>query len=178
MEIRGNDARDLNKARHKRWRLAALGAAGLTAVSVAAAVHGMPAGAATTRTAATSRTAATTRTAADPSCRWVTSTAPISQRVAQLMNAMTLSDKITMVEGHGTTNPYVFYTPAIPALCIPAVGLEDGPNGVGDGLTGVTQLPSGVALAATFDPSLASQYGSVIGAEEAARAPAPTSARR
>ena len=89
------------------------------------------------------------------SCPWVTSTAPISQRVAQLMSQMTLADKITMVEGHGTSNPYVFYTPAIPSLCIPAVGLEDGPAGVADGLTGVTQLPAGVSLAATWDPSLA-----------------------
>ena len=99
----------------------------------------------------------------------MTSTAPIDQRVAQLMSNMTLADKITMVEGHGTTNPYVFYTPAIPSLCIPAVGLEDGPAGVADGLTGVTQLPAGVALAATWDPSLAGQYGSVIGAEESGK---------
>ncbi len=35
-----------------------------------------------------------------------------------------------------------------------------------DGLSGVTQLPAGVGLAATFDPSLASQYGQVIGSEE------------
>jgi beta-glucosidase len=82
------------------------------------------------------------------------------------MSQMSLADEITMVEGHGTTNPYVFYTPAIPALCIPAVGLEDGPAGVADGMTGVTQLPAGVALAATWDPSLAEQYGQVIGAEE------------
>ena len=103
---------------------------------------------------------------ASTSCPWVSSTAPIAQRVAQLMSQMSLADKITMVEGHGTSNPYVFYTPAIPALCIPAVGLEDGPAGVADGLTGVTQLPAGVALAATWDPSLAEQYGQVIGAEE------------
>jgi beta-glucosidase len=96
----------------------------------------------------------------------VTSHAPISQRVAQLMSQMALADEISMVEGHGTTNPYVFYTPAIPALCIPAVGLEDGPAGVADGLTGATQPPAGVALAATWDPSLAEQYGQVIGAEE------------
>jgi beta-glucosidase len=111
-------------------------------------------------------TAAAGHAATSTSCPWVTSTAPISQRVAQLMSQMTLADKITMVEGHGTTNPYVFYTPAIPSLCIPAVGLEDGPNGVADGMTGVTQLPSGVSLAATWDPSLAQQYGQVIGAEE------------
>jgi beta-glucosidase len=104
--------------------------------------------------------------AAGSSCPWVASHAPVSQRVAQLMSQMSLADEITMVEGHGTSNPYVFYTPAIPALCIPAVGLEDGPAGVADGLTGVTELPAGVALAATWDPSLAGRYGQVIGAEE------------
>jgi len=82
------------------------------------------------------------------------------------MSKMSLSQEISMVEGHGTNNPYVFYTPAISSLCIPAFGLEDGPSGVADGLTGVTQLPAGVALAATWDPSLSQQYGQVIGAEE------------
>ena len=135
-----------NSGRFKKLRL--IGAVAL------AAVFAVPA------------TAAASHAATSTSCPWVTSTAPISQRVAQLMSQMTLADKITMVEGHGTTNPYVFYTPAIPSLCIPAVGLEDGPNGVADGMTGVTQLPSGVSLAATWDPSLAQQYGQVIGAEE------------
>ena len=105
-------------------------------------------------------------TANASSCPWVTSTAPIPQRVSQLLSNMTLGDKISMVEGHGTSNEYVFYTPAIPGLCIPQLGLEDGPSGVADGNTNVTQLASGVSLAATFDTSLASQYGSVVGAEE------------
>ncbi|MGH3409249.1 MAG: beta-glucosidase family protein [Streptosporangiaceae bacterium] len=83
-----------------------------------------------------------------------------------LLAQMTLGDKIAEVEGHGTSEPYVFYEAAQPALCIPALGLEDGPNGVGDGLTGVTQLPAGVSLAATFDPGLARQYGQVVGSEE------------
>jgi beta-glucosidase len=39
-------------------------------------------------------------------------------------------------------------------------------TGVADQLTGVTQLPAGVGLAATFNPSLARQYGQVIGNEE------------
>ena len=85
------------------------------------------------------------------------------------MHKMTLSDEIDMVEGHGTTNPYVFYMAGIPSLCIPSMGEEDGPNGVADGLTGVTALPSGVSLAATFDPSLAGRYGQVVGAEEAGK---------
>jgi beta-glucosidase len=141
--------------KHRRrpggWRIAAAGGAAALAALIA-----LPA------TGAVGQAAASTTT----SCPWVTSSAPISQRVAQLMAAMSLADKITMVEGHGTTNPYVFYTPAVPSLCIPAVGLEDGPAGVADGLTGVTQLPAGVSLAATWDPSLAQQYGQVIGAEE------------
>jgi beta-glucosidase len=139
--------------RYRRGRVAALAvaAAAVVAVPLAASAASASPGAAGQ---------------AGASCPWVSSRAPVAQRVAQLMGQMSLADEITMVEGHGTTNPYVFYTPAIPALCIPAVGLEDGPAGVADGLTGVTQLPAGVALAATWDPSLAEQYGRVIGAEE------------
>jgi len=117
-------------------------------------------------TAAASQASVTAHQATSASCPWVSSRAPVAQRVAQLMARMSLADEISMVEGHGTSNPYVFYTPALPALCIPAVGEEDGPAGVADGLTGVTQLPAGVALAATWEPSLAERYGQVIGAEE------------
>jgi beta-glucosidase len=113
-------------------------------------------------------------------CPWVGSSQPIAQRVAALMSHMTVADEDFLVEGHGTTNegpnpspnPYVFWMPGLKtsssgaALCIPALGEEDGPAGVADALTGVTQLPAGVDLAATFDPSLAQQYGSVIGSEE------------
>ena len=75
------------------------------------------------------------------------------------MAKMTLADKINMVTGAGTSHPYVFYISAIPSLCIPAMGGENRPVGVGDGLTGVTQLPSAVSLAATWDRALAAQYG-------------------
>ncbi|MGI8711994.1 MAG: glycoside hydrolase family 3 protein [Solirubrobacteraceae bacterium] len=102
-------------------------------------------------------------------CPWADSTQPVSTRVTEVLQQMTLADEITLVEGHGTTNPYVFYTPAIPNLCIPAIGEEDGPSGVADQQTGVTQLPAGVALAATWDPQLAGRYGAVIGAEEAGK---------
>src|SRR5215469_15556654 len=140
-----------------RWLAAAAATVTLAALTAA------PGAAAQTRMAGGTSMAAG-RAAAPSSCPWVTSTAPISQRVAQLMGQMSLSQEISMVEGHGTSNPYVFYTPAISSLCIPAFGLEDGPAGVADGLTGVTQLPAGVALAATWDPSLAQQYGKVASA--------------
>jgi beta-glucosidase len=103
---------------------------------------------------------------ASASCPWLNQSLSVSRRTSMLLAKMTLADKINMVTGAGTSSPYVFYITAIPSLCIPAMGQEDGPNGVGDGLTGVTQLPAGVSLAATFDPSLASQYGKVIGTEE------------
>ena len=149
--VRANLLQGLGSCRKRRvvTAVAAVGLAGLVGVPAAAAQAG-----------------AGVQRAPGGSCPWVTSTAPIAQRVAQLMGQMSLSQKISMVEGHGSSNPYVFYTPAISSLCIPALGLEDGPAGVADGLTGVTQLPAGVTLAATWDPSLAQQYGQVIGTEE------------
>jgi beta-glucosidase len=104
--------------------------------------------------------------ASDASCPWLSQSLPIGQRVRLLLAHMTPANKINMVTGAGSSERYVFYIAAIPSLCVPAIGEEDGPTGVGDGLTGVTQLPSAVSLAATFDPSLADRYGQVVGAEE------------
>ncbi len=116
--------------------------------------------------AASAHSAAARSSAASSSCPWLNQSLPVSQRLKMLMAKMTLADKINMVTGAGTSEPYVFYISAIPSLCIPAIGEEDGPVGVGDGLTGVTQLPSAVSLAAAWDPALASQYGKVVGSEE------------
>jgi beta-glucosidase len=148
-----------------RWTVAVLGPLFLLVASLAG--PGGSAGAATTAGARTAASATPARTAAAAaSCPWLIRALPVRKRVALLLAQMTLANKITVVEGQGTSEPYVFYMAAQPALCIPAMGLEDGPNGVGDGLTGVTQLPAGVSLAATFDPALARQYGDVIGSEE------------
>jgi beta-glucosidase len=117
--------------------------------------------------AGSTRTHAATATGSNANCPWLNDSEPIETRVSQLMSQMSLADEIDLVEGHQTSNPpYVFYEPAIPSLCIPQLGEEDGPNGVGDGLTGVTQLPAGVTLAATFSNGLARQYGAVVGSEE------------
>ena len=117
--------------------------------------------------AATAPAASATSAAADSSsCPWLNQSLSVSQRVHMLLSQMTLADKINMVTGAGFSEPYVFYISAIPSLCVPAIGEEDGPVGVGDGLTGVTQMPAAVSLAATFDPSLARAYGQVVGSEE------------
>ncbi|MGH3294254.1 MAG: glycoside hydrolase family 3 protein [Trebonia sp.] len=107
--------------------------------------------------------------AAATACPWVGSTAPASARAAQVLAKMTLDDKLAMVDGTGFSTGaagYVGHVAANPGLCIPALNLEDGPQGVADGVTGVTQLPAPVALAAAFDPTLARAYGSVVGSEE------------
>ncbi|MBM9508179.1 glycoside hydrolase family 3 C-terminal domain-containing protein [Actinacidiphila acididurans] len=102
-------------------------------------------------------------------CPWVGSTAPISDRVAQLMAQMTQAQKIQMLHGNGASSPYIGDMSAIPSLCIPAMGFQDGPSGVGDGLGGVTQVPSAVSSAATWDTGLQQQYGAVAGAEFAGK---------
>jgi beta-glucosidase len=105
--------------------------------------------------------------AAAASCPWVGSTAPVNQRVEEVMAAMSQTQELQLV--YGASGSYVGNVPAIAALCIPSINLQDGPQGVGDGLSGVTQLPAPVAAAASWDTSLEQQYGSVVGSEEAGK---------
>ncbi|WP_370343281.1 glycoside hydrolase family 3 C-terminal domain-containing protein [Catenulispora sp. MAP5-51] len=103
-------------------------------------------------------------------CPWVHSSAPIPQRVSQLLSRMTIDQEIAVMAGTGGTR-YPGSTPAIGSLCIPAMNLNDGPAGVGDdwGMTGATQLPAPVDIAATWDTGAEQTYGQVIGAEQAAK---------
>ena len=110
--------------------------------------------------------AALAQTGTVAQCPWLNTSLPIATRVNMLMQKMTIADEVALVEGNGSSEPYVFYIAANPTLCIPALGYEDGPEGVADALTNVTQLPASIALAATFSQPLALQYGAVIGAEQ------------
>jgi beta-glucosidase len=111
---------------------------------------------------------ATVRAAATAACPWVQSTAPIPQRVSQLLAQMSTAQKVSLATGAGGSS-YVGFTPAIGSLCIPSMNLEDGPAGVADGMTGVTQLPAPVDAAATWDTAAEQTYGRVVGSEEAAK---------
>ena len=106
--------------------------------------------------------------AASTACPWVGSSAPIGQRVSEIMAKMTQAQEISLVTG-ASGSSYVGFIPAIGSLCIPALNLEDGPAGVGDGMTGVTQLPAPVDAAATWDTTAEQTYGQVIGGEQAAK---------
>jgi beta-glucosidase len=106
--------------------------------------------------------------AVSTACPWVGSSAPIPQRVSEVMAKITQAQEISLVTG-ASGSSYVGFIPAIGSLCIPALNLEDGPAGVGDGMTGVTQLPAPVDTAATWDTSAEQAYGQVIGGEQAAK---------
>ncbi|MGH3407863.1 MAG: glycoside hydrolase family 3 C-terminal domain-containing protein, partial [Streptosporangiaceae bacterium] len=96
-------------------------------------------------------------------------TALARQQAEAMAARMTLSQDLTLMHGvspTATPDGTVGATAAIPSLGIPAVNQQDGPAGVGDGVTGVTQLPAPVDLAASWDPGLADCYGKVIGTEQ------------
>ena len=53
----------------------------------------------------------------------------------------------------------------IPRLCIPALTLSDGPNGISNHTPASLQLPASIGVAASFDPEVAFRYGEVEGSE-------------
>jgi beta-glucosidase len=101
-------------------------------------------------------------------CSWVGSTAPVAQRVQQVLNTMDQAEELDLVAGDGGSS-YIGQVPAIPDLCIAPINMEDGPNGVGDGNGGVTAFPDGENAAATWDPTLIQQEGTSIGNEFAGK---------
>jgi len=96
---------------------------------------------------------------------WQNAAQTPQQRADELLGAMTLAEKITMMHG-GAQCPWGVCVDANTRLGIPQLRLQDGPAGVADGAGGVTQLPAPVAGAATWDTGLMGQYGQVVGAEE------------
>ena len=118
------------------------------AVSVAAPAHAAPAGQLA-------------------QCPWLNPLMPIQQRVSELVGAMTLAQKISLMQPvkGGPYPGYEHYVPGIPSLCVPAVMQQDDSAGVAAGADGVTQLPAPITAAATFDPNMLTQYGQVIGQE-------------
>ena len=81
---------------------------------------------------------------------------------------MDQSEEASLLSGDGGSS-YIGQVNAIPDLCIPAINMEDGPNGVGDGNGGVTAFPDGENAAATWDPALIQQEGAAMGDEFAGK---------
>ena len=101
-------------------------------------------------------------------CTWMDRSKTPDRRAHELLAAMTLDEKITMVHGNGDI--FVYYgmaghIPANPVLCIPDLTLNDGPAGVGDGQPATTAFPSPILRAATWDPALQRRFGDALGWE-------------
>ncbi len=87
----------------------------------------------------------------------------MSQRVDDLLSALTLDEKASLTSGVD-----MWHGHAIGRLGIPALKVSDGPVGVrGDRWVGTTSAcaPCGTALGATWNPELLRQVGAVLGAE-------------
>jgi beta-glucosidase len=82
---------------------------------------------------------------------------PIEQRVNDLLNRMTLEEKIDLLAGIG------FATKPIKRLGIPSLKMADGPLGVR--WDSSTAFPSGICMAATWDTALINKVGKSIGEE-------------
>jgi beta-glucosidase len=87
---------------------------------------------------------------------WTNQTLSADERAQLLVDVLTLDEKITLLtqtNGEG-----------LPQYGVPAIRGKDSSNGVSVA-GGSTALPVGLALASTFNPDLAEQYGAVSGRE-------------
>jgi beta-glucosidase len=96
---------------------------------------------------------------------WMNTAQTPAQRAQELLAAMTVTQELDLLHGSSSCDGYAACVDPQPSLDIPQLRLQDGPAGVGDGATGVTQLPAPVAGAASWDTALMKQYGGVIGSE-------------
>jgi beta-glucosidase len=151
----------------------------LAAVTVAGMQTDRASGA---RTSSGDRVQDVSRDEAPAASPWLDPAKPTATRVEALLGQMTLEEKVHLM--YGVARPRgvhsVGYVAGVPRLDIPPLVLSDGPVGVKDSCFGElypdncllsesTAFPATVSLAASFDPDLAHQYGSTIGAESRAR---------
>jgi beta-glucosidase len=116
---------------------------------------------------------------------WLNSALPFDVRAAMSLQAMTLDEKISLVHGQ-VAFPFrdkpkpdgaigsAGYVAGIPRLGIPALQESDAGLGLANPANvrpgdEATPLPSGLAIAATFDAALAERAGAMIGAEARAK---------
>ncbi|MGD0393939.1 MAG: glycoside hydrolase family 3 C-terminal domain-containing protein, partial [Acidimicrobiales bacterium] len=132
----------------------------------------VPAATVTAHLAGATGGAATPEGVTDSRCPWLESAMARSLQPSALarmvVQRMTLGEKVGEIV-LAPTRAYENANSGVPRLCIPALTLQDGPQGVAFGAVHVTQLPAPLGIAATFDPGEARSYGRVIGTEAATK---------
>jgi beta-glucosidase len=89
--------------------------------------------------------------------------APVDERVADLLPRLTLSEKLSYIGGYDN-----FYIREIPRMSIPAIKMSDGPVGVRN-YGNTTAYPAGVLMAAAWDTALVKSEGHGLGKDARAR---------
>jgi beta-glucosidase len=87
---------------------------------------------------------------------------PMQQRIDDVVSRMTLEEKIRIF--FGGTQPGVAVVPGIPRLGVLPMYLSAGPRGVSR-ISTATSFPTGIGLAASWDPGLLESVNKVIGQE-------------
>jgi beta-glucosidase len=89
-----------------------------------------------------------------PGQPWRNPDQPAQARASELLAALSTDQKVQLALGNFA---------ALASFGVPALNADDGPDGLRN--PGTTAMPSGQALAATFDRALAYAYGQVVGSE-------------
>jgi beta-glucosidase len=93
---------------------------------------------------------------------------PVEERVKELIDQMTLGEKVQMVHGAQPFEIASGYVPPVSGLGIPELQLADGPVGIR--FQGpATAFPATIALAASWDRDLAREEGGALGREAKAK---------
>ncbi len=103
--------------------------------------------------------------AASASRPWLDKSQSPRTRATELLAAMRLADKVHMLHGDDSGQspvPTVGYIPPIRRLGVPPITMTDGPAGVRNGQR-ATAMPAPIAAAASWDRSVAREYGTVVG---------------
>ena len=94
-------------------------------------------------------------------------------RAAALVATLSLDEKVALATGAnadygkpGAVSPYVGYSAGVARAGVPPLLWEDGPQGVADGVRGVTAWPSAMTVAQSWRPDLFEKWGAAMGAEQ------------
>lgn len=98
---------------------------------------------------------------------WMNAELSAEQRVALLLEVMTLEEKADLMTGDILEGVEGFSAAGIDRLGIPPLRMADAGSGLRrpPGYSAATALPSPLAIAATWDPEIAVPYGQVLGDE-------------
>jgi beta-glucosidase len=88
---------------------------------------------------------------------------PPAERAAKLIKAMTLDEKLNLF--HGSGKGYVGNVAGNARLGIPAIKMNDGPQGFRGKHGTSTAFPCGLAIGATFDIDASASWGAAMGNE-------------